>query len=291
MEYIDGCKLTQLETEYEKQLANKLLIEAYGQQIFTHGIVHVDPHPGNIFVRRIQQKASKSKDTLELVFLDHGLYRELDPVLRLHYSKLYLDLVKGGKNYNTIVEFINKYYNIKGRCDNPYVKDALLYWRNRKEFLHLFASMILSYPYRNTNSNDSFIPGLYDAYHRKREDVRQYSVNHLYDMIEILSQLPSDLLLLMKTSELLRSLFSKLEKGQQICMYPSRFSTYALKALQEHSYLRLKNELSKRSWLRIQFEAWRKLFEQRVECFKLWLKLNWYYWLYCLIYFKPNLQS
>ncbi|KAJ8041208.1 putative aarF domain-containing protein kinase 5 [Holothuria leucospilota] len=88
MEYIDGCKITEKEkiTEQGINLAdvNKHLIEVFGEQIFQTGFVHADPHPGNIFVR----KGSNGK--AELVLLDHGLYEEIPPSVRVplcHYWK------------------------------------------------------------------------------------------------------------------------------------------------------------------------------------------------------------
>ena len=51
----------------------RLLSTAFSKQIFIHGFVHCDPHPGNVFVRKVYDKELR-KYVPELVLLDHGLY-------------------------------------------------------------------------------------------------------------------------------------------------------------------------------------------------------------------------
>lgn len=54
MEYINGVKINQLEKlkqpPYDPELIANRYLEVYFDQIFTHGIFHADPHPGNIYV-------------------------------------------------------------------------------------------------------------------------------------------------------------------------------------------------------------------------------------------------
>ncbi|XP_077982398.1 putative aarF domain-containing protein kinase 5 [Glandiceps talaboti] len=76
MEYIDGCKVVDIESIQKMGLnvadVDEKLIRIFAEQIFHTGFVHADPHPGNVFVRH--GKDNKA----ELVLLDHGLYEELD---------------------------------------------------------------------------------------------------------------------------------------------------------------------------------------------------------------------
>ncbi|KAK1648976.1 hypothetical protein QYE76_066781 [Lolium multiflorum] len=55
--------------------------------IFVHGFVHGDPHPGNILV------SPQGQGRFSLVFIDHGIYKELDPKFRVDYCKLWKALI------------------------------------------------------------------------------------------------------------------------------------------------------------------------------------------------------
>ncbi len=56
------------------------MIDLFSAQMFKWGVVHCDPHPGNMFVRRTAQ------GTAELVLIDHGLYVYMSPTFRHQYS-------------------------------------------------------------------------------------------------------------------------------------------------------------------------------------------------------------
>src|SRR5439155_1572851 len=55
-----------------------LVIDAYCEQLYLHGMFHADPHPGNLFV----QPGPK------LIMLDFGLCQQLDDKFRLGYARL-----------------------------------------------------------------------------------------------------------------------------------------------------------------------------------------------------------
>lgn len=81
MSFEEGTSITYLPKIKEEGLdlreIARLLSTAFAKQIFLHGFVHCDPHPGNIFVRKAYDEKLK-KNVPELVMLDHGLYTELD---------------------------------------------------------------------------------------------------------------------------------------------------------------------------------------------------------------------
>ncbi|KJR82680.1 aarF domain-containing kinase [Sporothrix schenckii 1099-18] len=56
------------------------MIDLFSAQMFKWGVVHCDPHPGNMFVRR------KASGQAELVLIDHGLYVYMSPMFRHQYS-------------------------------------------------------------------------------------------------------------------------------------------------------------------------------------------------------------
>lgn len=57
-----------------------LMVDLFSAQIFRFGVVHCDPHPGNIFIRR------QPNGHAELVLIDHGLYVYLTPEFRRQYA-------------------------------------------------------------------------------------------------------------------------------------------------------------------------------------------------------------
>jgi predicted unusual protein kinase regulating ubiquinone biosynthesis (AarF/ABC1/UbiB family) len=54
----------------------RLVVELYCQQIFSDGVYHADPHPGNLLVRR------RDSGELSIVFLDFGAVAEVSPQMR-----------------------------------------------------------------------------------------------------------------------------------------------------------------------------------------------------------------
>ena len=56
------------------------MVDLFSAQIFSWGVVHCDPHPGNIFIRRLPSGRA------ELVLIDHGLYVYMTPKFRHQYS-------------------------------------------------------------------------------------------------------------------------------------------------------------------------------------------------------------
>jgi aarF domain-containing kinase len=55
--------------------------------IFDHGLVHADPHPGNIHVKWVKNKNGKEEP--KVVLLDHGIYNEISDTTRKGYAKMW----------------------------------------------------------------------------------------------------------------------------------------------------------------------------------------------------------
>ncbi|XP_050074324.1 uncharacterized aarF domain-containing protein kinase 5 [Anopheles maculipalpis] len=92
-EFIDGCKISDLDSiaamQLDLSLVDRNLFTAFGQQIFSTGFVHADPHPGNVFVRQDPSNAKR----VQLVLLDHGLYEQLDPTVRENLCRFWEAIV------------------------------------------------------------------------------------------------------------------------------------------------------------------------------------------------------
>ncbi|OAA62435.1 ABC1 domain containing protein [Niveomyces insectorum RCEF 264] len=63
------------------------MVDLFSAQMFQWGVVHCDPHPGNMFVRRRPSGAA------ELVLIDHGLYVYMSPQFRQQYSRFWTSML------------------------------------------------------------------------------------------------------------------------------------------------------------------------------------------------------
>ncbi|TGO09594.1 hypothetical protein BTUL_0160g00110 [Botrytis tulipae] len=59
------------------------MVDLFSAQMFLWGVVHCDPHPGNIFIRR------QPNGQPELVLIDHGLYVSMTPTFRHQYCQFW----------------------------------------------------------------------------------------------------------------------------------------------------------------------------------------------------------
>ncbi|UJO25326.1 putative feruloyl esterase B-2 [Fulvia fulva] len=63
------------------------MVDLFSAQMFLWGLVHCDPHPGNIFIRRLPSGKP------ELVLIDHGLYIQMSPKFRREYALFWRSLM------------------------------------------------------------------------------------------------------------------------------------------------------------------------------------------------------
>ena len=87
MEFIQGARVNDCraleQMGIEKQDVARRLVAFFGDQIFQHGFVHCDPHPGNILVR----------GDGKLIVLDFGMVRRLQPTFRYEFCCLWKALI------------------------------------------------------------------------------------------------------------------------------------------------------------------------------------------------------
>ncbi|MDB4966641.1 MAG: uncharacterized protein JWN44_2330 [Myxococcales bacterium] len=89
-EWIDGVKVSdrsRLNTlGVDRGRLARAVVHAYCQQIFTDGVYHADPHPGNLLVRK------SAAGDVTIVFIDFGAVAEVSPKMR----RGIVDLIQAG---------------------------------------------------------------------------------------------------------------------------------------------------------------------------------------------------
>ncbi|TQS36897.1 hypothetical protein Golomagni_02644 [Golovinomyces magnicellulatus] len=145
-----------------------IMIDLFSAQMFLWGVVHCDPHPGNIFIRR------KSNGKPELVLIDHGLYVTMNPKLRHQYCRF----------WKAIMTF-----------DNNALSEITNSWGVQAP--DLFASATLMRPYESGNSNTK--TRILDGLKGKTASERHFEVQErmrqgIRDILADLDLFPQELL-------------------------------------------------------------------------------------------------
>jgi len=107
VEFIDGIKVNdvaRLEAAgFDPARVGREVTRIFGEMVFCHGFVHCDPHPGNMLVTRPLGVAAGTDGGahgrggrlraggggFDIVVLDHGLYRELGNEMRRGYCEMW----------------------------------------------------------------------------------------------------------------------------------------------------------------------------------------------------------
>ncbi|CDJ33228.1 uncharacterized protein EMH_0052680 [Eimeria mitis] len=196
---------------------SEALSELYGRLIFDVGFVHADPHPGNVIVhlekgsgsseeprqprlllrtpvvlssltgaqalnaRRLSQESGQTKGRLRLSLLDHGLYCSLTERFRHTYASLWLAMQRGDIAAVTA-------------CANEFGVD---------ELAGLLA-VILS-----LRSED-----------REAELLRRSFPEYFTRITSVLQDIPHELILLIKTNDLLRAIQGRLGVDEALVLLP-----------------------------------------------------------------------
>ncbi|KAM8921144.1 aarF domain-containing protein kinase 1 [Pelodytes ibericus] len=183
MEYVEGGQVNNKEYMEQNNIdvnqVSRALGKLYSEMIFVHGFVHCDPHPGNVLVRQNPETNSP-----EIILLDHGLYQVLTDSFRLNYCHLWQALI--GAN----MEGVRKYSQRLGAG----------------EMYPLFACMLTA------RSWDAVNKGIKQGSVSKEEaqEIRGNAATYLPEISQLLSRVPRQMLLLLKTNDLLRGIETSL---------------------------------------------------------------------------------
>lgn len=123
----------------------QIMVDLFSAQMFLFGLVHCDPHPGNIFIRRLPSGKP------ELVLIDHGLYIRMSPEFKQQYARFWKALI--GFDNDTITEVVQSW-----GVNNP----------------DIFASATLLRPYEG--GDGSTTKGLTKGLEGKTESERAYEM-------------------------------------------------------------------------------------------------------------------
>lgn len=188
MSFEEGVYVSNIESWKKMKLnganISKTISNIFCEQIFTHGFVHCDPHTANLLVRPHPKISGRA----QIVLLDHGLYKKLDDKFRRSYCRLWNAIVRSDVN------------DIKRYCADLKIG----------EVYPLFAAMLTLRPWDDIVSRDL------NKFHNKAvkddgEALKMYTQKYIYQIVNILQHLDSDMLLLLKTNDCLRHLDKELD--------------------------------------------------------------------------------
>ena len=186
MEYCDGGYVNDLNYMQTHDISSDEVShkvgQIYSEMIFVQGCIHCDPHPGNILIRK------NSRGVVDIVLLDHGLYQELTDDFRVNYCKLWQAIIsadlEGIKEYSEKMH-VGEYYGI-------------------------FACMLSARTWNTVVSGMKRTPFSQNEMQELRDSVSIY----LTDISSVLNRVPRQLLLILKTNDLLRGIDHQLQTSK-----------------------------------------------------------------------------
>jgi aarF domain-containing kinase len=170
----------------------RMLTEVFCHMTFRHGIVHCDPHPANVLVRK------DASGSVQLVLLDHGLYRFVSARTRLIYGRLWKGIVLGD------VKEVERASTDLGLV-SP--------WMEKKHpgMTHtLIAAMLTGQEWTSIASEGGL--GRMDGHSEQsaKANLAKNVQEYFEGIRDVLDSCPRDLLLLLKTSDALRCCSNRL---------------------------------------------------------------------------------
>ncbi|KAF8952424.1 hypothetical protein BGZ52_006246 [Haplosporangium bisporale] len=183
MEFIDGVKVNDVEGLLKLGVSptwvRQTLLEVFAEQMYQHGVVHCDPHAGNILITK-DSLTGKSR----FVLLDHGLYRNLDENFRYNYCQLWRALI------------LNDQALLNQASANIGIPE------NYVEFIPLI------FIQRPVNANQKIGEGMTNEQKTNlRSSLKNVTMAEVFEFLEIL---PRDMLLIFRTVNLTRGIHQQL---------------------------------------------------------------------------------
>jgi aarF domain-containing kinase len=188
MEFCEGLPLTDVEglraSGINLATAMRILTTIFSEQIFIWGVVHCDPHPGNVLVSMHQGRP-------RITLLDHGLYRELPDSFRKDYCRLWQALLEGNAE------------KIKTSATAM----------NSGELYPLFAAMLTYKPWEQVIGGSGHGRLELTGTATEKALIRGNVAKNFRQINTLLAVLPRDVLLLLKTNDCLHGLENKVRQA------------------------------------------------------------------------------
>lgn len=278
MEFIDNaCYSTDREALLNMGFSLKdvgyKIIDAFAEQTFVHGHLNGDPHPANVLVRRNPKNPTQP----QVVILDHGLYKDLTDDFRQQYAKFWQSIV------------LQDDEGIKEYCDRLGIRDYKLY-----------ASMIMMQGYDdlipaadlNTEGTMKTQGGKDLLQERKVSAEEMMKLEEMMqdkkeDFMNIYRNFPPEMMMIMRTDNLLRALNQELGNGTSVV---NRFAIMARAASRGVYFSNSTNdEQTSRTW-RDRFARWKGQikFELRLAVIRV---QSWLASLYVSIFGMPKIEN
>eukprot|EP00045_Choanoeca_perplexa_P013373 m.151540 g.151540 ORF g.151540 m.151540 type:complete len:619 (-) comp16340_c0_seq5:1756-3612(-) len=244
MEFCQGTPLTDVQglrnSGVDLAQVSRIVTEMFSEQIFVHGFVHADPHPGNVLV------SLDNRNRPRVTLLDHGLYRELSTDFRLAYCRLWRSLLEGNATD---------------------IKEHAAYM-NVGELYPLFAAMLTYKPWDDVVGGADLNAGRLDLTGSEAEKllVRTNVAKYFREINMLLARVPRDVLLLLKTNDCLHGLEAKLRAAVLDTDQPQLvkgtthmiMADYCLQALlQADQSSGVSRRQTLRNWWRYYHDKWR----------------------------------
>ncbi|KAF1751563.1 hypothetical protein GCK72_018117 [Caenorhabditis remanei] len=224
MEYCEGAHVDDVEYLKKHKIDPHDVCVKIGrtisEMIFLQGYLHSDPHPGNVLIN------SKGGGKYEIVLLDHGLYLNISDHIRKLYSDLWLAILKPD------LQEIRKVASQMGVG----------------ELYGLFACMVTRRSWKSVTGGI----GKSKMNESEKDELRMYASSLIPQISEVLSRMPREMLLILKTNDLMRNIEHKLGVfGSSDCHL--EMSRCVIRSSHEMAIRRAHNPLAK---LRIGFRMY-----------------------------------
>uniref|UniRef100_A0A8C9FC42 AarF domain-containing protein kinase 1 n=1 Tax=Pavo cristatus TaxID=9049 RepID=A0A8C9FC42_PAVCR len=189
----------------------------YSEMIFVNGFVHCDPHPGNVLVKKCPDSGKAY-----IILLDHGLYQVLSESFRMDYCRLWQALIKAD------MKRVQKYSRRLGAGDLYPLFACMLTARSWESVNRgidqspVSASELQGYVQSGVlpledglmepgrAQSEAMMTGGQADLTQEDVEIRSNAAAYLPQITQLLNNVPRQMLLLLKTNDLLRGIESAL---------------------------------------------------------------------------------